>query len=437
MDEKAALKRAKEDGIRFVELWFVDILGQLKTVTITPDELDKALSEGIGFDGSSVEGFARIYESDLVLRPEPNTYLVLPWTSEPTARFFCSICLPEGKEYDGDSRYALKRYLGKIRKHGYMMCVGPELEYFYFKNAVAPLNLDQATYFDFIPADKGSHVRNLVIRQCDMMGMRVEAAHHEVAPSQHEIDLRYDEALAMADKIVTLKTLIKQIAAMNDIYATFMPKPLYGQNGSGLHIHQSLFKNDKNAFYDAKDSNYLSPVAKAYTAGLLAHIREITSVCNQWVNSYKRLVPGYEAPVYISWGRKNRSALVRVPIYKPGKESASRVELRSPDPSCNIYLALTVILAAGFNGIEKNMKLAPAVETDIFKMSTEEKANSSIKTLPGSLIEAIMETEKSALVKEALGEHIFQKFIHNKKIEWDKYRTQVSQYEIESYFPIL
>ncbi|MCM8821593.1 MAG: glutamine synthetase family protein [Candidatus Omnitrophica bacterium] len=437
MDKDTVLKQIKADRIQFVELWFVDILGQLKTVTITPDELEKALDEGIGFDGSSIEGFARIFESDLILKPEPETYLVLPWAKFPTARFFCSIFTPEGKFYDGDSRYVLKRYLKKIKNHGYVFNVGPELEFFYFKAPGNPDLLDQATYFDFIPADIGSQVRNETVSMCAKMGIKVEAAHHEVAPSQHEIDIRYADALVMADMMVTLKILIKQVAASNGIYATFMPKPLFGQNGSGLHIHQSLFKDGKNAFYDGKDSNYLSSVAKSYTAGLLKYIKEITSVCNQWVNSYKRLVPGFEAPVYISWGRKNRSALVRVPIYKPGKESASRVELRSPDPACNMYLAFTVILAAGFAGIEEKLKLPDAIETDIYEMSIEEKKKNSIETLPGSLIEAIHETEKSALVKEALGTHIFEKFIENKKIEWDKYRVCVSRYEVENYFPVL
>lgn len=437
MDKNELIKQIKADRIQFLELWFVDILGQLKTVTVTPDEIEKALDEGIGFDGSSIEGFARIFESDLILKPEPETYLVLPWTKLPTARFFCSIYTPEGKFYEGDSRYVLKRYLQKIKNQGYVFNVGPELEYFYFR---APENLgllDKATYFDFIPADIGSQVRNETVSMCAKMGMKVEAAHHEVAPSQHEIDIRYADALTMADMMTTLKVLIKQVAASNGIYATFMPKPLFGQNGSGLHIHQSLFKDGKNAFFDGNDPNYLSVVAKSYTAGLLKYIREITSVCNQWVNSYKRLVPGYEAPVYISWGRKNRSALVRVPIYKPGKESASRIELRSPDPACNIYLALTVILAAGYAGIEEGLKLPPAIEIDIYQMSVEEKKKHKIETLPGSLIEAIHETEKSKLVRGALGEHIFEKFIENKKIEWDKYRICVSQYEIENYFPVL
>jgi len=437
MDKIEIMKKIKEDKVNFVELWFVDILGQLKTVTIVLDELEKALEEGIGFDGSSIEGFARIFESDLILKPEPETYLVLPWAKLPTARFFCSILTPEGKFYNGDSRYILKRCLQNIKKQGYVLNVGPELEFFYFKTPENPGLLDQATYFDFIPADLGSQVRNETVSMCAKMGMRVEAAHHEVAPSQHEIDIRYSDALSVADMMVTLKILIKQIAASNGIYATFMPKPLFGQNGSGLHIHQSLFKDGKNAFYDGKDPNYLSQVAKSYTAGLLKYIREITSICNQWVNSYKRLVPGYEAPVYISWGRKNRSALVRVPIYKPGKESASRIELRSPDPACNMYLAFTVILSAGYAGIEEKLKLSPAIETDIYEMTAEEKSKNCIETLPGSLIEAIHETEKSVLVRRVLGDHIFEKFIENKKIEWDKYRICVSQYEIENYFPVL
>ncbi len=379
MDKNEVMKQMKADRIQFVELWFVDILGQLKTVTITPEEIEKALDEGIGFDGSSIEGFARIFESDLILKPEPETYLVLPWAKIPTARFFCSIFTPEGKFYDGDSRYILKRYLQKIKKQGYVFNVGPELEFFYFRAQENPGLLDRATYFDFIPADIGSQVRNETVSMCAKMGMKVEAAHHEVAPSQHEIDIKYTDALSMADNMVTLKILIKQIAAVSGIYATFMPKPIFGQNGSGLHIHQSLFMDRKNAFFDGKDPNYLSSVAKSYTAGILKYIREITSICNQWVNSYKRLVPGYEAPVYISWGRKNRSALVRVPIYKPGKESASRIELRSPDPACNMYLALTVILAAGYSGIEEKLKLPPPVETNIYEMGSEEKKENRLR----------------------------------------------------------
>lgn len=431
------LKKLAADKIKFIEFWFVDILGQLKTFTVPVEEIEKAFVEGLGFDGSSIEGFARIYESDLIAKPDLATYQVLPLGEERTARFFCDIYLPEGGPYEGDTRQILKRSLEKIRKQGYTFNIGPELEYFYFKSPDTPVTMDNATYFDFLPLDIGSHLRMETMKTCENMGIKVEAGHHEVAASQHEIDLRYDEALKMADKLMTLKILIKQVAARAGCYATFMPKPLFGMNGSGLHIHQSLFQDGTNAFYDPQDSNFLSGVAKNYVAGLLRHIREITAICNQWVNSYKRLVPGYEAPVYISWGRKNRSALVRIPIYKPGKEKASRIELRSPDPACNPYLAFTAILAAGFKGIEEKWSLPAAVEEDIYQMDARERQRKKITLLPGSLIEAIQETEKSTLLKEALGEHIFTKFIDNKKIEWDMYRTQVTNYEIKEYLPVL
>ncbi|MCM8768342.1 MAG: glutamine synthetase family protein [Candidatus Omnitrophica bacterium] len=434
---ETVLKKLSEDQVKYVELWFVDILGQLKTFTVPAEEVEKVFAEGIGFDGSSIEGFARIYESDLIARPDPQTYQILPLLEEKTARFFCNIYLPEGQPYDGDTRYILRRYLEKIEQEGYTFNIGPELEYFYFRSPENPEIIDNGGYFDFIPQDLGSQLRQKTMKLCEAMGTKVEAGHHEVSPSQHEIDLRYDEALKMADKLITLKVLVKQVAARAGYYATFMPKPLYGLNGSGLHIHQSLFQGDKNAFYNESDPNFLSPVAKSYVGGLLKHIREITSICNQWVNSYKRLVPGYEAPVYVSWGRKNRSALIRIPIYKPGKEKASRIELRSPDPACNPYLAFTVILAAGFDGIKKNLPLPPAVEEDIYRMEAKERKRKKIQLLPGSLIEAIMETEKSELVCQALGEHVFTKFIENKKIEWDMYRTQVTSWEMKEYLPVL
>jgi len=431
------LKKLHQDRVKYVELWFVDILGQLKTFTIPVEEIEKAFTEGIGFDGSSVEGFARIFESDLIAKPDPETYQILPLVEEKTARFFCDIHLPEGPPYEGDSRYILKRYLKKIAEEGYTFNIGPEVEYFYFRSSENPETIDNGGYFDFIPQDLGSQLRRQTMQLCETMGVKVEAGHHEVSPSQHEIDLRYDEALRMADKMMTLKVLIKQVAARAGVYATFMPKPIFGLNGSGLHIHQSLFRGQTNAFYDSHDPTYLSPTAKAYVAGLLKHIREITSICNQWVNSYKRLVPGYEAPVYVSWGRKNRSALIRIPIYKPGKEKASRIELRSPDPACNHYLALTVILAAGFEGIKQNLTIPPAIEEDIYRMEEKERKRKKIQLLPGSLIEAIMETEKSQLVRNALGEHVFSKFIENKKIEWDMYRTQVTSWEMKEYLPVL
>ncbi|HOL68005.1 MAG TPA: glutamine synthetase family protein [bacterium] len=426
-----------EDKVKYVELWFVDILGQLKTFTVPVEEIEKAFAEGIGFDGSSVEGFARIYESDLVARPDPATYQILPLLEEKTARFFCNIYLPEGQPYEGDSRYILRRFLEKIAQEGYTFNIGPEVEYFYFRSSEKPETIDTGGYFDFIPLDLGSQLRRETMKLCEAMGAKVEAGHHEVSPSQHEIDLRFDEALQMADRMMTLKVLIKQVAARAGVYATFMPKPLFGLNGSGLHIHQSLFRGQSNAFYDPDDQTFLSSTAKSYVAGLLKYIREITSVCNQWVNSYKRLVPGYEAPVYVSWGRKNRSALIRIPIYKPGKEKASRIELRSPDPACNPYLTFTVILAAGFAGIKQNLAIPPAIEEDIYRMEEKEGKRKKIQLLPGSLIEAIMETEKSELVRQALGEHIFSKFIENKKIEWDMYRTQVTNWELKEYFPVL
>jgi len=434
---ETALKRMKEDNIEFVELWFVDILGRLKTFTIPAVEMEKAFSEGLGFDGSSVEGFARIYESDLIARPDASTYQILPFGEERTARFFCDIFLPDGNPYDGDSRYILKRSLQALAKENLTFNIGPEIEYFYFKNAEKPEIMDNGTYFDFIPMDLGSRLRIQTIKRCEKMGITIEAAHHEVAASQHEIDLRYNDALLIADNMMTVKMLIKEVAAQANVYATFMPKPLFGINGSGLHLHQSLFKNGKNVFFDANDQTFLSAAAKAYVAGLLKNVRSLTLFCNQWVNSYKRLVPGFEAPVYVSWGRMNRSALVRVPLYKPGKEKASRVELRSPDPACNPYLAFTVILAAGMEGIRKNLAISPLIEEDIYHMDDAQRKHRKIGTLPGSLIEAIMETEKSNLIKEALGDHIFTKFIENKKIEWDLYRTHVSDFEVKEYLPML
>ena len=434
---ESILKRMTEDRVEFAELWFVDILGQLKTFTIPVSEMEKAFSEGLGFDGSSVEGFARIYESDLIAKPDPDTYQIIPFIETKTARFFCSIYLPDGRPYDGDPRYILKRFLEKIGREGYTFNVGPELEYFYFANSREPIMTDNGGYFDFIPMDEGSRMRMETIKLCEGMGAKVEAGHHEVAPSQHEIDLRYDEALKMADRMMTLKVLIKQVAAKNGRYATFMPKPLHGINGSGLHIHQSLFREGRNVFFDAADPNFLSAMAKSYVAGILKHSPAITSICNQWVNSYKRLVPGYEAPVYVSWGRMNRSELVRIPIYKPGKEKASRVELRSADPACNPYLAFTVILAAGFAGIQEKLSVRPAIEEDIYRMDEHERKRKKIDMLPGSLIEAVKETEKSSLIRQALGDHVFFKFIENKKIEWDMYRTQVTSYEIKEYLPIL
>ena len=432
-------KIVKDRNVSFIQFWFVDVLGILKSFHVAPSELEVGLVEGMGFDGSSIEGFARIEESDMIAKPDPTTFQFLPWrgTERPVGRVFCDIMNPDGTPYDGDPRYALKRVLKKAADLGYTFYTGPELEFFYFENNCKPTIIDKAGYFDARPIDRGSDIRRETIFAMQDMGIQVEYSHHEVAPSQHEIDMRYDEALAMADKTMTMRVLVKEIARQHGYYATFMPKPIFGQNGSGMHVHQSLFAGNRNAFYDASDKYHLSKIGKNYIAGILKHSREITAVLNQWVNSYKRLVPGYEAPVYISWARRNRSALVRVPMYKPGKEKATRIEFRSPDPACNPYLAFAVMLAAGLKGIEKEYPLSDPVEEDIYEFTPEKRRKMKIDELPGSLFEAVSLVEKSQLVREALGDHIFNKFIENKKIEWDRYRVHVSEYEIEKYLPIM
>lgn len=429
----------RDKEISFIQIWFSDILGVLKSFSIRPSELEEAMTEGMGFDGSSIEGFARIEESDMIAKPDPSTFAILPWRPEekPVARMFCDILQPDGSPYPGDPRYALKRILAKAAEKGYTYYLGPELEYFYFKNSASTEILDEGGYFDAPPLDMGMDLRRHSIFALEQMGIRIEYSHHEVAASQHEIDMRYDEGLRMADKTMTLRATVKAVAMINGVYATFMPKPIFGINGSGMHTHQSLFRGNKNAFYDAKDQYHLSAEGKSFIAGLLKHAREITAICSQWVNSYKRLVPGYEAPVYISWARRNRSTLVRVPMYKPGKETATRCEYRAPDPACNPYLAFAVMLAAGLKGIESNYPLPEPVEEDVYHMSLAERERLGIKELPGSLYEAVLEMEKSDLLRQAVGDHIFNKFLDNKKIEWDRFRTHVSQYEIDRYLTIL
>ncbi len=433
------MKIVKERNVSFIQIWFTDILGVLKGFAITPSELEGALTEGMGFDGSSIEGFARIEESDMIAMPDPSTFEFLPWRPKdrPVARMFCDILQPDGSHYEGDPRYVLKRALQRTADKGYKLYLGPELEFFYFKDNETPKTIDKGGYFDTRPLDLASDLRRDTIFTLQEMGIQVEYSHHEVAPSQHEIDLRYDEALKMADKTMTYRVAVKEIARKHGYYASFMPKPIFGENGSGMHTHQSLFRGDINAFYDPSDQYNLSNVAKSYIAGILQHAREITAITNQWVNSYKRLVPGYEAPVYISWARRNRSAMVRVPMYKPGKEQATRIEYRAPDPACNPYLAFAVMLAAGLKGVEDNYTLPDPIEEDIYEMDEAARERAGIVSLPGSLFEAVQELEKSDLVRETLGDHIFNKFIANKKIEWDRYRIHLSGYEIESYFPIL
>ncbi|MFO7870133.1 MAG: glutamine synthetase family protein [Kiritimatiellia bacterium] len=440
MTKEEVLKTVKAENIEFIRLWFTDVLGSLKSFAITADELPGALDDGMGFDGSSIEGFARIHESDMVAMPDTSTFVTLPWRGSEdgrVARMFCDVLKPDGTPYEGDPRYALKRNLKRAADMGYTFFVGPELEYFYFKGSGEPEILDRGGYFDLTPLDVASDLRRDTVRKLADMGIHCEYSHHEVAPSQHEIDLRFAEGLEMADYAMTYRLAVKEVALSHGVYATFMPKPIFGENGSGMHTHQSLFEGTKNAFFDGNAEYGLSETGKHYIAGLLRHARELCAIVAQWVNSYKRLVPGYEAPVYVSWARRNRSALVRVPMYKPGKEKATRAEFRCPDPACNPYLAFAVMLAAGLKGIEEKYELPDPVEEDIFEMSESDREKRGIVSLPGSLAEAISETEKSELVHDALGDHIFNKFIANKKIEWDDYRTHVSRYETERYLPVL
>ena len=434
------LKMAKEHDVKFIRLWFTDILGMLKSFAITVEELKGALEEGMGFDGSSIQGFARIDESDMVALPDPDTFQLLPWRPKEhraVARMFCDILKPGGEPFKGDPRYVLKRNLKRAADMGYTFYVGPELEYFYFRDSEGTQPLDQGGYFDLTPLDVATDLRRETVLTLEEMGIGVEYSHHEVAPSQHEIDMRYTDALTMADNVMTYRLVVKQIALQHGVYATFMPKPVFGINGSGMHVHQSLFKGDRNAFFDKGDEYYLSKMAKCYIAGLLKHAPEITAIANQWINSYKRLVPGYEAPVYLSWARRNRADLIRVPEYKPGKENATRVEFRSPDPACNPYLAFSVMLAAGLEGIEKEYEIPDPIEENVYEMTEEERERRGIGTLPASLWEATQLAEKSELVRKTLGDHVFDAFIKNKKIEWDNYRTQVTDYELKRYLPVL
>src|SRR5436190_15565429 len=394
------LRTVEDRGIQFIRLWFTDVLGILKSFAITPQELEGALAEGMGFDGSSIEGFARIQESDMVARPDPSTFQIIPYRSEQhVARMFCDIHQPDGTPFDGDPRGVLKRQLDRAAELGFTFYVGPELEYFYFRDSAGTEFLDNGSYFDLTPLDVATDYRKRTVQYLEAMGIPVELVHHEVAPSQHEIDLRYTDALAMADSVMSYRLTVKEVAQEFGVYATFMPKPVAGVNGSGMHTHQSLFAGDRNAFFDGHDEYHLSRVAKGYIAGLLAHAREITLVTNQWVNSYKRLVPGYEAPVYACWARRNRSALVRVPMYKPGKEAATRIEYRSPDPACNPYLAFAVMLAAGLEGIENSYELTPEASNNTFEMTEEERRIAGISSLPEDLYEAIKLADGSKVLR--------------------------------------
>lgn len=434
------LELVKEQNVRFIRLWFTDILGTLKSFALTVGELKRAIEEGMGFDGSSIQGFARIDESDMIAMPDLDTFLLLPQSPQekyPEARIFCDIQKPGGEVFEGDPRYVLKRNLKRAADMGYTFYVGPELEYFYFKDKHSTETLDDGGYFDLTTLDTATDLIRETVITLESMGIGIDYSHHEVAPSQHEIVMKYTDALTMADNVMTYRLIVKEVALNHGVYATFMPKPILGINGSGMHVHQSLFKGKSNAFFNRDDKYNLSTIARQYIAGLLKHAREITLINNQWVNSYKRLVPGYEAPVYLSWAQRNRADLIRVPGYKPGQENATRVEFRSPDPACNPYLAFSVMLAAGLEGIEKQYEFVEPIEVNVYELNEQERKKMGIETLPASLWEAIQLAENSELMQKALGEHVFNALIEDKKFEWNKYRIQVTEYELRQYLPVL
>jgi len=440
MTREEIMALVEERDIKFVRFWFTDILGQLKSFAVTRETLPDAMAEGMGFDGSSITGFNAIEESDMIAMPDLSTFQVLPYRPDVqgVARMFCDIQLPNGAPYEGDPRQILRRAVARAQDMGYdHYFIGPELEFFYFTDSKHPEPLDQGGYFDLTTLDAASDLRRETVLALEAMGIHVEYSHHEVAPSQHEIDMRYDDAMRMADNVMTYRTVVKEVAHRNGIYATFMPKPLAGENGSGMHTHQSLFKGERNAFFDPEDEFLLSADAKAFIAGQLRHARELSCVFAQWVNSYKRLVPGYEAPVYIAWSRRNRSALIRVPMYHAGKEHATRCELRSPDPACNPYLTFAAMLHAGLDGIEKGYELPAPMETNLYELGPEERAREGIDALPENLGEAIEIGAASELLLRAFGEHTHARFVESKRAEWEEYRVQLTPFEMERYLPIL
>jgi glutamine synthetase len=433
------LRTLEERDIRFVRLWFTDVLGFLKSVAVAPAELEAAFSEGIGFDGSAIEGFARVTESDMLAKPDPSTFQILPWRAEApgTARMFCDILMPDGTPSFADPRFVLQRALGRAADAGFTFYTHPEVEFFLLEDRPAagtrPRPADTAGYFDHTPHGVGNDFRRQAITMLEAMGISVGFSHHEGAPGQNEIDLRYADALTTADNIMTFRLVVKEVALEQGVFATFMPKPFTEHPGSGMHTHLSLFEGDSNAFHEAGADYSLSKVGRAFIAGLLRHAPEITAVTNQWVNSYKRLSGGGEAPSYVCWGHNNRSALVRVPMYKPGKGQSTRVEFRSLDSACNPYLAYALLLAAGMKGIEESYELPPGAEDDVWSLTEAERRALGIEPLPQSLSEAISVMERSELVAETLGEHVFDFFLRNKRAEWDEYRSQVTQFEIDRY----
>jgi glutamine synthetase len=433
------LRAVEERGVKLIRLWFTDVLGQLKSVAISPAELQAAFEEGMHFDGSAIDGFSRIQESDVLARPDPSTFELLPWADGgSTGRMFCDIYNPDETPFEGDPRHVLRRNLDRGTDLGWSFFVAPEMEFFYFADgdpSHPPQPLDTGSYFDLTTSDVASDLRRQTISVLEAMGIPVEYSFHEDSPSQHEIDLRYTDALTMADQIMTFRLVVRELALERGRYASFMPKPLSGMQGSGMHLHLSLFDDDDNAFHDGDAEDQLSPVARGFMAGLLHHAPEITAVTNQLVNSYKRLVVGYEAPVFVSWARNNRSALIRVPVTRADKTSSTRIEFRSPDPSCNPYLAFSVILAAGLKGITEGYELPPATAHNLFELGYDDATRLGMKALPQSLSEALDAMERSELVREALGEHIFEWFLRNKRAEWRGYKTNVTQWELERYLP--
>ena len=445
MDKQAefVLRTIEERDIRFVRLWFTDVLGTLKSVAIAPAELEGAFAEGIGFDGSAIEGFARVAESDMLAKPDPATFALLPWRSEGpgVARMFCDILTPDGAASYADPRYVLKRTLTKAANLGFNFYTHPEVEFYLFKESPvagqAPIPVDQYGYFDNAPNGVGHDFRRQAITMLEAMGISVEYSHHEGGPGQQEIDLRYADALTTADNLMTFRLVMQEVALEQGLFASFMPKPFRDHPGSGMHTHLSLFEGDRNAFFEAGAEYQLSKVARSFIAGLLAHAPEITAVTNQWVNSYKRLAGGAEAPSWICWGHNNRSALIRVPMYKPAKGNSTRIEFRSMDSACNPYLALALLLAAGLKGIEEGYELPDGAEDDVWGLSESERKAMGMKPLPSSLDQAIEIMERSELVAETLGEHVFDFFLRNKQAEWEDFRRQVTQWELDRYLPRL
>jgi len=435
-----ALKRLQEENVDFLLLWFTDIEGHLKSFAVTPSEVEEALNDGMGFDGSSITGFNAIEESDMVAIPDPGTFQLMPAREGEMkmARMICDIVTPDGKPYEGDPRYVLRRALERMRSLGFdTFNVGPELEYFLFENDKGTETLDEGGYFAMTTLDAASGLRQETVHALESMGIPIEYVHHEVGPSQHEIDMRFAPALEMADHTVTYRLIVKEIAKKAGYHATFMPKPIFGENGSGMHTHQSLFSDGRNAFFDGDDKWHLSAAGKAFIAGQLRHAREIAGIFAQWVNSYKRLVPGYEAPVYVAWSQRNRSALIRIPLYKPGSEQATRAEIRCPDPACNPYLTFAVLLHAGLEGIEQGYELPEPMETNLYHLTSEQRRERGIVSLPETLGEAIDALAESELARKALGPHIFDRYIELKRKEWDDYRVQLTGWELERYLSVL